>query len=356
MLGMFTDSGIQIRRGVPEDVWGAVRSLIEQDTNNPSSELAYQGMLSLERQPKRWVNVLLAAIDDALRMPMSPYIEHELKNQWLALLDLPLRARFSYGWRNAVGNFYQRGMTQALNEISYRPVSDGVDVWKMYNMGFVVKGGDKTVAFDLHPGWVFDQHLTREQLQQLATHVDALFITHRHADHYRPDVVRAFLAQDKPVIVSADAPMWGWPEGVTVLNADGRLTDIDGIRVTTHKGVQKFPRTGVNVYSVALNGVTMLHPGDNERLELYDSLTADQPVDLLFGNCWTGLEQSIARIRPKMVIAGHENEIRHPGHTCVPFTKSLHEFAKVRQLNEVPTPNMHALSWGQRLRVTPSSH
>ena len=55
-----------------------------------------------------------------------------------------------------------------------------------------------------------------------------------------------------------------------------------------------------------------MHQGDNDKTLLYKDIAAEHKVDVLLGNCWARLGSCIKGVSPRLVITGHENEIKHP--------------------------------------------
>jgi L-ascorbate metabolism protein UlaG (beta-lactamase superfamily) len=70
------------------------------------------------------------------------------------------------------------------------------------------------------------------------------------------------------------------------------------------------------VYLVTVDGVSLMHMGDQSRSSDYDNwmrgIGKAHDVDILFVNCRDrGMHWKIAAIDPKLIIPGHENELRH---------------------------------------------
>ncbi|MDD4631669.1 MAG: hypothetical protein PHQ77_05420, partial [Proteiniphilum sp.] len=94
-----------------------------------------------------------------------------------------------------------------LEEIENTKVSTGVKIWKLYNMGVIIRTKTVTVAFDITRGYSSSSDsfaLSKEVIDRLATHCDALFISHFHRDHADGEVAGTFLEQGKPVITPPD--------------------------------------------------------------------------------------------------------------------------------------------------------
>lgn len=271
----------------------------------------------------------------------------------LSLLDYPLRARYNRHWRPAVGDFYQRALGRALEEIASTTIETGWRVWKIYNMGFVVKTANFTIGFDVHPGWVFQSPLSDRQQTTLADMLDVLLISHHHADHYSPSFVEKMTAARKPVILPS--PTW---RNAASPPAKTRYTQepyeyhhlSQGLQIHTYLGAQwRVIRNAVHV--VEADGQVIVHPGDNENLQTYDRIIQAHPVDLFLANCWADLENSIKRVKPRAIVTGHENEISHPGRLCWPFSTSLQTLERLRRSAPLlmKQTQAHVLSWGESI-------
>jgi L-ascorbate metabolism protein UlaG (beta-lactamase superfamily) len=109
---------------------------------------------------------------------------------------------------------------------------DGITMLQWYNSGVFIKAAGKTIAFDLVPvpryyGWPEPTGLTG----QIATAIDALLITHAHADHFDSELVKACLMLNKPVYMHPAAA----PAELEVIRvADGACYRLDLINIRAH--------------------------------------------------------------------------------------------------------------------------
>jgi hypothetical protein len=88
--------------------------------------------------------------------------------------------------RSAVQEFHHSRIELAEKEIENIRVDEGAMIWKLYNMGFVVRTKTVTIGFDLthgysarHEGFAVSDNLMDRIVQQCDVH----FISHRHGDH-----------------------------------------------------------------------------------------------------------------------------------------------------------------------------
>ncbi len=102
---------------------------------------------------------------------------------------------------NPLWQLFEERLHAALGRLKdSRPAPDTLRVHQWYSSGIVLDTGTQVLGFDIVPmrrlyGWEdrFDQ------TGQLAEYLDALFVTHRHQDHYDIDLVRACLKAGTPV-------------------------------------------------------------------------------------------------------------------------------------------------------------
>ena len=289
--------------------------------------------------------------------------------------------------RPAVQQFFHARIEQAVAQIEQTRVTDGLQLWKLYNHGFVVRTPSVTIAFDIFrgpsafrwdapdgrkivesPGFPFSTEL----VARLAQQCDALFISHEHRDHTDPVVVEAFLSHGKPVVapepVLANSPLH---DRITHLKRESDTVQTlpiqDGkvqLQVVVYPG-QQYQGGGVqnNVtlilspegYSFAHNGdqINDPYPEYQEDFKWIDKVRDAHHVDVLMTNCWTNdLLRLVRGFNPQLVVPGHENELGHQMNDRVPFWgDEAHLGLNYSQVKaEFPTVVM---TWGETYRFTP---
>jgi L-ascorbate metabolism protein UlaG (beta-lactamase superfamily) len=211
-------------------------------------------------------------------------------------------------------------------------------IWKLYNMGFIVRTKTATVAFDLVSGDSArsrDFALPKDMMERFVKQCDALFISHRHGDHANEDVARMFLDKGKPVV--APPQVWaGRPihNSITHLKREAHTEQVLSIQQGSRElKVVVFPghqmeNTENNVSLVIMpEGLSFAHVGDqiNEGAFMQDYAWIDEVarrhhVDVLLPPCWTNEILRIANgFHPELILPGHENELGHPIDDRVPF-------------------------------------
>lgn len=257
--------------------------------------------------------------------------------QALLLLDAVLHDVHAAA-RPPIQHFYRTRMETVLKEIETTRVREGAMIWKLYNMGFIVRTKTVTLAFDLVKGESArnaDFALPVDMMNRFVDQCDALFISHRHGDHVDESVAQRFIDQDKPVIappqVWADKPI---SKLITHLKREAHLEQ----NLSVQKGKRElkvvvFPghqmeRTENNVSLVITpEGLSFAHLGDQINEEPFmadyawiDEVAKHHRVDVLLPPCWTNEILRITKgFNPRLVIPGHENELGHPIDDRVPF-------------------------------------
>jgi glyoxylase-like metal-dependent hydrolase (beta-lactamase superfamily II) len=266
----------------------------------------------------------------------------------LEAIDVPINARHTAAWKRDVGSLFQRQMNKALTEISESRVTGGVRIWRMYNMGFVVKSAEATIGFDIHPGWVFDNPMDQDQLKQLADQLDVAFVSHWHHDHCSREFLRQMLAAGKKIVLLDSLARELSGENVfRIPGVEDRPLRIAGVEVYGHTGWQ-YPTARNNVYVVRIGGLLVMHQGDNTKTSLYRRIAAEHEIDVLLGNCWAKLSKVVEGVKPKLLVIGHENEIKHPLFLRSGYKRTFKELDKMK-LGPPWTngPQVRVMFWGE---------
>lgn len=265
------------------------------------------------------------------------YPEPNERFQALLLLDAVLHDVHAAA-RPPVQKFFHARMEAALKEIETTRVEEGARIWKLYNMGFIVRTKTVTFAFDLVRGDSARNRefaLPAELMNRFVDQCDALFISHRHGDHVDEEVAQRFLDQGKPVA----APPQVWTDKpiakrFTHLQREAHTEQVLRIqkgsrelKVVVYPGHQ-MERTENNVSLVTTpEGLSFAHLGDqiNEAPFLADYAWIDEVakyhhVDVLLPPCWTNeILRIVKGFHPRLVLPGHENELGHPIDDRVPY-------------------------------------
>lgn len=329
----------------------AVATIAETYADTPFATEA-ESIMHHDHPGYAWFSTVFSFVSGLLNTHPPAETNQAIRELALTLLDYPLHVdnlrpgvdpKLATAWRGAVSEYYQAGMKMALREIEATKTDNGLIIWKLYNMGFIVRSKNHTIGFDVHPG-VYGT-LTGEQRSNLVSQIDILFLSHAHGDHINGEVVSAMLAAGKRVVM---------PPGIDVFDDPAKLilhlydnykvtTDLGGVKVRCFPGTQD--QLPCSVYAVTIDGFTISHNGDNGRTNIYEEISKAAPVDVALANCWSGLRAYVDATHPALVIVGHENELSHEVAKRESYAMS---FQRLREAGI--QAKAFILNWGESVR------
>ncbi len=260
-------------------------------------------------------------------------------------------------------DFFLGRYRKAIDDIKKTDVQTGAVIWNVYNMVYVVKTKEVTVAFDLTclPSSLREE-VDDDRYEKLAKELvdlsDVLFVSHIHGDHADKFVAGEFIKQNKPVIAPPDVFVEeGFYDKITPWTADGaqRTLPIPGrnteLSLRIYPGHQQVSATSAvdNNFTVATlpNGIVVAHSGDQcwqNDFEWIDTVHDDVRIDVLMVNTWSLLpERLVDGFQPNVTLPGHVNEMNHGIGGRVPFWKSYRDWKNAK------TEVIHLL-WGEPYR------
>lgn len=331
--------------------------------------------LVIKEQPKKqsrakafmtshWQHLLKSARDGIIEEPAKIVLPGQkvsaVREKSLLLLDAVLHVGEAAEFL-CVQNMLKENAATIVKELKASEVTDGVKVWKLYNMGFVVKSADVTVGFDLvRAEYIYDKGfgVPYDLMQDIIDECDILFISHFHGDHADSWVANKFLAAGK--IVVAPEQVWSemsWHDKVMHLKRDGsKIQKIDLPESKHSLTVRVYPgHQGANIennvsFVTLPNGVCVGHTGDQynkDDLAWIDKVAESQSVDILLLNCWAyEFVHTVDILNPKLLIIGHENEMGHYPYKREPYWRSLDKTSSIK----VPYT---ILTWGESIGYVP---
>lgn len=279
--------------------------------------------------PHAWIADTLKVVGSALRNYPPTDENWEIRREALMLLDLPLHVEAGDELHRGVEQFFKPFLDNALKEIKATKVKEGVRIWHIYNMGFVVKTRSHTVAFDIFSSdpreeFLWINLLNKEQTGELAKVVDVAFLSHWHLDHVSLDFLTAMSAEGKRVYIptpidplfslfvsnmSCLTPVRSTPENAPITE--------DGIKIYSYPGFQgSMP---CNVYVLDMDGYTISQNGDNKVFDIYGDIAKSHKIDVALANTWSGMNEFVEMTGAKFIVSGHENEMHHAVRTRVPY-------------------------------------
>ena len=229
---------------------------------------------------------------------------------------------------------------KALDSIKETKVEKGMVIWNIYNLSYIVKTKEITVAFDLIKLPYCLRKYSDDSLhitKKLVDLCDILFVSHIHGDHADSFVAGEFLSQNKPVIAPPDVfTNEDFYDEVTHLTPNGKKIIFNVPKANTNILLRIFPGhqatsadTAVdNNFTVVTfpNRITVAHSGDQswkDDFKWLDKLYKKVNIDILMVNTWTQNPNRIIKgLRPKIILPGHINEMSHPIPSRISFEKS----------------------------------
>ena len=263
----------------------------------------------------------------------------EIRKQMLLALDdilLPASSRSSQD----VFDFYVSMMDKVNNEIAEN-VQEGVNIWMMYNHGFIVKTPRIVFAFDLVSGYIDGWKRGRQYRlpDELLKQIQILFISHGHSDHEDGSVISVVKNNGGHVI-------WG---------SAGDNYSILGLNVKVYFGCHSVVN---RIYEVTTrSGLKIVHTGDNNSIGCMP-VNIDS-VDVLLLNAWIhqymnspsdpgiGMRTFIYEFKPNVMIPGHFHEL---GHDYVPdYGKSAKPYAWGLAVDDgTIDAYVQVMTWGEK--------
>ena len=261
--------------------------------------------------------VLLQDIDKVLEAYPPTTERSRERDLALSSLDVILHDT-SFDDSEAFHSFVEKRVVRVVVDLDRAP-SGKLQVYKIYNDGFVVRDRKACVAFDLCGTRGKIKVIPDEMMRAIVGKCDALFLSHKDPDHSDRNVIRMFLDAGKPVYASTDNnPSI---EGISHIRKEvvlDTLLSAGGVKLQVAMLPGHQDDLQNNIWSVTLpSGRTVTHTGDQYREEDLDWLDNARSLlprrtDVLIIDCWAmELGRTIKGFSPRVIVSGHENEIGH---------------------------------------------
>ena len=240
-------------------------------------------------------------------------------------------------FRKPVKEFFHSRIAGVISELEKTKVEKGAVIWKIYNMGFILRTKTVTLAFDLVSGESSDSKgfaMSSDEIDRIVRQCDVLFISHKHGDHAEKDVAERFITMGKPVV----APEQVWKDDKIfkkITHPDRNPEKTQKISLAGAKTLDVVIFPGHQMSSIDVNvalvktpeGINVAHLGDqfNEGdfmidFAWIDNVARNHRVDIMMPNCSTNDIMRIAKgFNPSLVLPGHELEMGQSVYDRVPF-------------------------------------
>ena len=316
-----------------------VSNLVSQ-TNNPADR--YQWM----NQTHAWVRERLAEYKPSTA-------NSEIRNGIFRILDYPLHVN-NYAptisdeelaaFNQSIQTYIRPARTTTLDDIEKTRPTSGLVIWKIYNMGFIIRSPQHTIALDItgnpptfvlsatNPplNRVYSPAFTDAEFDRLVAQIDVLFVTHLHGDHFSPKLSQKVLDAGKILVLPEEAqqhnpitreskPYFKPSKNLILLNKTNiEPTNIGGIKVRNFLGNQG-ENTPCNIYHIDLDGIVIIDNGDNYDREQERNLSSCPPANLIIASCWNDMPSFVGNAAKApnfkqanpLLIPAHENELGH---------------------------------------------
>ena len=297
----------------------------------PDKQLSQKDNDYLDRQAKVFLDTIQSIISQ-----YPPAINENRERGFAKLLMDAVFHEHYAAFRKPPQEFFQARMDNLIEELEQIKVEKGARIWKLYNMGFIVRTNSVTLAFDFASGITSgseDFALSIDKIDRIVKQCDALFITHRHQDHGEKRIAERFIESGLPVF----APKQIWkndPIQNNIINLDRiahkyQKVSVGGenLDIVVYPGHQ-MKGIDCNVYLIKTpEGITLSHLGDqiNENdfmidYEWIDKVAENYKVDIMMPSAWTmDIFRIVKGFDPELVLPSHELELGHTVWDRLPF-------------------------------------
>ena len=217
----------------------------------------------------------------------------------------------------AVQEYLAMRMNQVLEDLD-KPLKGrkSLRIYRLYNSGTLFRTKDLTVAVDINGRE--GKLIPDEIMEKLIGHIDILFITHNHNDHF--DTRTQYFCHKAGVPIYATDEIFKDDPKVNHIRKDDLYTfNVDlpkgSITVNALPGHQDAVHNNIWIVTMP-NGKVVGATGDQwmdekKDLEWLKDIHSRLPqIDVLSMDCWIhDYDEHVAAFSPKLIVSQHENEI-----------------------------------------------
>ena len=230
---------------------------------------------------------------------------------------------------NPILYYIRQAFDKSVNEIKGTKIKHGVIIWKLYNMGYIVKTKDACFAIDL----------VQSCSNQLVDILDFAIVSHIHSDHNNKDFLNAMVKAGKKVY----SPFY---DQGTVINSTNEFSFGEvNIRFTTNMQA--------NIPVI----VSQINCGpDADNYTIYDiadarllaNLNPTMHVNLLILHIANGLNifEVVDKIKPDATIYDHVMELGH----AIDNSRWSYNYT-YNKIQHQPHSSSYVLTCGERLEI-----
>jgi L-ascorbate metabolism protein UlaG (beta-lactamase superfamily) len=288
----------------------------------------------------------------------------EIRKHILQLLDYPLHVNNLSkditkeeleAYNLATCDYVTISRDKVLEALEAVKPTKGMVIWKVYNMGFIFRTSKHTIAIDISSNPKFYERGEDGQLKvsaktiawrgkdylRLTKQIDALFLTHPHDDHYSIPLIKAMLEAGKPVVMPEQLQEYD-PETkklkpvaqdcdnlILLRRSQETPLKVAGIDVLSFHGYQDKNSVPCNIYLLDIDGIRIVHNGDNNDRSQEKKLENYPAANIIIGSTWNNVQSLLtaaqaaqgAESANQIFIPAHENELQH----TVGHRESYHE-------------------------------
>lgn len=297
----------------------------------PDSQLSQKDNDYLDRQAKVFLDTVQSIIS---KYPPAKH-DNARRSSAKLLMDAVFHEHFA-AFRKPAQEFFHARVDKVIQELEETRVTEGVRIWKIYDMGFIARTKTVTMAFDLVSGITSGSEefsMNADEINRIARQCDALLISHRHEDHADLKMAQQFIELGLPVLATEET--WtNEPIYTKIIHPERNAEKVQQLKLEKYTlDMIVYPghqlRSAINnVYLVKTpEGINLAHNGDqiNEAdfmmdWEWIDQVAKNHQVDVLMTNAWTtDIFRMVKGFNPRLVLPGHEIELGHTVWDRLPY-------------------------------------
>lgn len=225
--------------------------------------------------------------------------------------------------------YLKKAVDQSVAEIRAVKVRRGAVIWKLYNMGYIVKTKDACFAIDLN----------QRESEKLVDILDFAIVSHIHTDHNNTDFLDAMTAAGKKVFTPF------YTKGALIDTV--REFNFGEVNVRFTMNMQADVPVIVSQINCgpSANNYTIYHIGDSRILT---DLNPTRHINLFILHIENAIDvfKSVERVRPDITIYDHLLEL---GHAVNKWRWSYqYTYNKIKKLDPAKS---WVLTWGERIEI-----